>query len=54
MSGPNVHVCRIVSLPELSSQTARMYYFHTSECEKIEKTIALHKKHFKNQIELLL
>ena len=32
-----------VSPPELSSQTARMYYFNTRECEKIEKTIALHK-----------
>ena len=43
---PNVHVCHMVSPPELSSQTARMYYFNTSEHEKIE--------HFKNQIELLL
>ena len=43
---PNVHVCCIVSPPELSSQTARMYYFNTSECEKIEK-IALHKKALK-------
>ena len=44
---PNVHVCRVVSPPELSSQTARMYYFNTSECEKIEKTIALHKNTLK-------
>ena len=29
----------LVSPPELSSQTARMYYFNTSESEKIEKTI---------------
>ena len=36
-----------VSPPELSSQTARMYYFNTSECEKIEKTIALHKNTLK-------
>ena len=43
----NVHVCRVVSPPELSSQTARMYYFNTSECEKIEKTIALHKNTLK-------
>ena len=44
---PDVHVCRVVSPPELSSQTARMYYFNTSECEKIEKTIALHKNTLK-------
>ena len=37
---PNVHVCRVVSPTELSSQTARMYYFNTGECEKIEQTIA--------------
>ena len=28
-------------------QTARMYYFNTIECEKIEKTIALHKNTLK-------
>ena len=44
---PNVHVCCIVSPPELSSQTARMYYFNTSEREKIEKTIALQKNTLK-------
>ena len=44
---PDVHVCRIVSLLELSSQTARMYYFNTSECKKIEKTMALHKSTLK-------
>ena len=40
---PNVNVCFVVSPPELSSQTARMYYFNTSDCENIEKTTALHK-----------
>ena len=44
---PNVHVCHIVSPLELSFQTARMYYFNTIECEKIEKTIALHKNTLK-------
>ena len=44
---PNVNVCRVVSPPELSSQTARMYYFNTSESEKVEKTIALHKNPLK-------
>ena len=44
---PNVHVCRMVSPPELSSQTARMYYFNTSEHEKIEKIIALQKNTLK-------
>ena len=44
---PDVHVFCVVSPPELSSQTARMYYFDTSECEKIEKTIALHKNTLK-------
>ena len=34
---PNAHVCYIVSPSELSSQTARMYYFNTSECEKNKK-----------------
>ena len=34
---PNVHVCCAVSPPELSSQTARSFYFNTSECQKIEK-----------------
>ena len=34
---PNVNVSRVVSPPELSSQTPRMYYFNTSECDKIEK-----------------
>ena len=42
----NVRVCRVVSPHEFSSQTARMYYFNTSECEKIEK-IALHKNALK-------
>ena len=44
---PNTHVCRVASPPEMCSQTARMYYFNTSECEKIEKTITLHKKTLK-------
>ena len=44
---PNVDVCRVLPPAELSSQTARMYYFNTSECEKIEKTIALHKNTLK-------
>ena len=44
---PNVHVCHIIFPPELSFQTGRMYYFNTSECEKIEKTIALHKNTLK-------
>ena len=44
---PNVHVCHVVSPPELSSQTARMHHFNTSECEKIEKTTALHKNTLK-------
>ena len=54
---PNVHACCIVSPPELSSQTARMYYFNTSEYEKIEKkkkNNSFVQKHFKNQIDLLL
>ena len=44
---PNVHVLSPSFFAELSSQTARMYYFNTSECEKIEKTIALHKNTLK-------
>ena len=44
---PNVNVCPIVSPRELSSQTAQMYYFNTSECEKIERMIALHKNTLK-------
>ena len=46
---PNVHVCLIIFPPELSSQTGRMYYFNTSECEKIEKTIAFHKNTLKTK-----
>ena len=38
---PNVQVCCV------ASQTARMYYFNTSECEKTEKTIPLHKNTLK-------
>ena len=37
MLGTLMHM--LVSPPELSSQTARMYYFNTRESEKIEKTI---------------
>ena len=33
----NVHACRVVFPPELSSETARKYYFNTSEFDKIEK-----------------
>ena len=44
---PNVDFCCVVSPRELSSQTARMFYFNTSECEKIETTIALHKNTLK-------
>ena len=44
---PNVHVCCIVSPPELSSQTARMYYFNTSECQRIEQTETMHENTLK-------
>ena len=40
-------VARVVSPPGLSSQTARMYYFNTSKCEKFEKTIVLYKNTLK-------
>ena len=43
---PNVHICCVTSAPELKSQTARMYYFQKSECDKINNTVALHKKNF--------
>ena len=33
----NVHACRVVFPPELRSETARKYYFNTSEYDKIEK-----------------
>ena len=33
----NVYVYHVVSAPKLTSQTARMYCFNTSEYEKIEK-----------------
>ena len=44
---PNVHVRHVVSPPELSSQSARMYYFNTSEREKNLKRIALHRNTLK-------
>ena len=47
---PNAHVCYIVSPSELSSQTARMCYFNTSECGKKTTTTttkALRKNTFK-------
>ena len=44
---PNVHICCVVPAPELRSQTARMYYFDKKEYEKIQNTIALHKKSLK-------
>ena len=34
---PNVHVFRVVSPPDLSSQTARMYYFNTASVKKKKK-----------------